>query len=323
MVKPIIRRYLNPEKRLELEEIKEYVDSLSKLFTSVRTFGDLAETINHINRNENQQEIEKSIDEIRKTRDNLEEKRRELLEIDAFVDVMFEILKQTYSELLFTYQTMKQNFENFEDKLHHTILLSLFEKNLLVTKTEYPYCSQQIDSIIEKSFRYTNENFHYLLNYRKFVELLEGFLEKQNTSSIVKELLVQCKSKSFLKEFHDIFKRLLPCSYELLEITEINNRLKHDIYDMICHGKDNFNDIQNCIRNLVDRVQLHASIKIDFNLRNVKESLEKIFNSLNQCIMNTTTDEGAIHYIRAYLQTTMMIQVDYYMNSVATFRHES
>ncbi|CAF4269014.1 unnamed protein product [Rotaria magnacalcarata] len=310
MVKPIIRRYLNPEKRLELEEIKEYVDSLSKLFTSVRTFGDLAETINHINRNENQQEIEKSIDEIRKTRDNLEEKRRELLEIDAFVDVMFEILKQTYSELLFTYQTMKQNFENFEDKLHHTILLSLFEKNLLVTKTEYPYCSQQIDSIIEKSFR-------------KFVELLEGFLEKQNTSSIVKELLVQCKSKSFLKEFHDIFKRLLPCSYELLEITEINNRLKHDIYDMICHGKDNFNDIQNCIRNLVDRVQLHASIKIDFNLRNVKESLEKIFNSLNQCIMNTTTDEGAIHYIRAYLQTTMMIQVDYYMNSVATFRHES
>ncbi|CAM4841945.1 unnamed protein product [Rotaria magnacalcarata] len=92
---------------------------------------------------------------------------------------------------------------------------------------------------------------------------------------------------------------------------------------MISHGKDNFNDIQNCIRNLVDRVQLHTSIKIDFDLQNVKESLEKIFNSLNQCIMNTTTDEGAIHYIRAYLQTTMMIQVDYYMNSVATFRHES
>ncbi|CAF2188536.1 unnamed protein product, partial [Rotaria magnacalcarata] len=133
IVKPIIRRYLNPEKRLELEEIKEYVNSLSKLFTSVKTFGDLAETINHINRNENQQEIEKSIDEIRKTTDNLEEKHRELLEINAYVDVMFEILKQTYSKLLFTYQTMNENFENFGDKLHHTILLSLFEKNLLVT----------------------------------------------------------------------------------------------------------------------------------------------------------------------------------------------
>ncbi|CAF4846322.1 unnamed protein product, partial [Rotaria magnacalcarata] len=294
---------LNPEKRLELEEIKEYVDSLSKLFTSVRTFGDLAETINHINWNENQQEIEKSINEIRKTTDNLEEKRRELLEIDAFVDVMFEILKQTYSELLFTYQTMKKNFENFEDKLHHTILLSLFEKNLLVTKNEYPNCAQQVDSITEESFKVSRKTKYFF--YRK---------------GITRSMQI---NKSFSKEFHDIFKRLLPCSYELLEITEINSRLKHDIYDMICHGKDNFNDIQNCISFLFDRVQLYTSIKIDLDLQNVKESSEKIFNSLNQCIMNTKTDEGAIHYIRAYLQTTMMIQVDYYMNSVATFRHES
>ncbi|CAF1411988.1 unnamed protein product [Rotaria magnacalcarata] len=347
LVKPIIYRHLNPDQPLELEQIKEYVEDTSKSFADVRNFNDLIEAICRMNNNENQEEIEKNVEEIRVVKDSLEEKRQEELESDVFVDLMFEILKKTYLDLLFTYQAIEENFETFEDKLHHAILINLLEKNVLVTKNEYPDSAQKIDALIQELFTSEDE---YLMPYINFVESLLNFtseltvqcenikrrleqVEAQRriaTNKFAKASLDVVKNfvKKFvniensLKEFDSIFKCLLPNCYELLEMDEINRLLKLHIYEKLSHKNQDFDDIKSCIDTLIDHIRIHVLIKKSLEEINTQK-LEEIYDSFNQCTKPEKIDERAIHYIGAYIRTTMMIRIDDYMNSLAKFRHES
>ncbi|CAF4179913.1 unnamed protein product [Rotaria sordida] len=232
------------------------------------------------------------------------------------------------------------------------------EKNISNNENlSYDYV-EKLNSIIQQ-FRPTNsDKYLYLSHYKNFIGLFEEFLNNEKNFSHQSELLLQCNSlktnlydgyiqdpiktnqfakesldqiSSFiqrflkveksLKDFHHIFQCLLLYCYELLDLSEINDNLRNDIYNRICYQKQNFDDIKECIDILLNKVTCDKSIKKDFNINHAKQQLEYIYQSFDNCIINK--DERAIHYIGAYLRTIIMNTVDYYMNSLASFRYQT
>ncbi|CAF5061286.1 unnamed protein product, partial [Rotaria sp. Silwood1] len=237
-------------------------------------------------------------------------------------------------------------FEIFEDRLHHAILSIMTEKSSLISQEIHPDFATQLNTNFELSDSSRSSS------YIEFIEFLENRLSTEKTFSNREELISLCKNiknviedaktqnveatdqmvkksldiildfiKNFqevensLKEFHRIFKRLLPYRYELLDIPTINKNLKDDIYEHIFYQNQTFDNIEKCINGLLQ------NIKIDFNVEDVKRKLKNIFDLFNQYIKNK--DERVVHYIGTYLRESMMHRIDYYMNSLTTFRHKS
>ncbi|CAM4953543.1 unnamed protein product [Rotaria socialis] len=334
---------------LGAEEIKNRVEYLPTIFATIRRFDEIFESICLIDEKEIPNEIEQCIHDIEIALNNVEEKKKQYLEVNSTVDIMFGVLKKCSLNLLSFQEKLCQNFERFEDRLHHMILLTMTEENNSVSENQSFAHVKQLNSMIERP-RPSSDEYLYLCHYQKFVESFEHFLKIENSFSHAQELLSECKSiknslgngrienaaitnrfaeKSFgvilpfiqrfvkveesLNEFHQIFKCLLPYCYELLDLPIINSSLRDDIYNQICHQQQNFEDIKKCISALFVKVERKKAFD--------QEKLTDIFKSFDDCI--TSNDERAIHYIGAYVRTSMMNTVDYYMNSLASFRHRS
>ncbi|CAF3766463.1 unnamed protein product, partial [Adineta steineri] len=306
----IITLYLNS---VDIKEINNCVENLGKKFVTIKTFDDIYQCISNIIEIENHNEIQECISEIEKTRDNAEEIKREYFEVDTVVDIMFSILKE-YSLKLLTYQEqLSKNFEHFEDSLHHAILLNLAKKSNLISQEKYPTCATRMDAILKLSHPNFDNESHS--SYIKFIESLGSHLENEKMFSNRDELLSICQNlkeilenvktedipvsnqlakkslnvvsdftKKFaetentLKEFHQIFKCLLPYCYELSNISEINKKLKDNIYNYISYQEQSFDNIEECIKGLFKNAKRDDSIKIDFNIGSAEKKSKEILS---------------------------------------------
>ncbi|CAF3926815.1 unnamed protein product [Adineta steineri] len=347
----IITLYLNS---VDIKEINNCVENLGKKFVTIKTFDDIYQCISNIIEIENHNEIQECISEIEKTRDNAEEIKREYFEVDTVVDIMFSILKE-YSLKLLTYQEqLSKNFEHFEDSLHHAILLNLAKKSNLISQEKYPTCATRMDAILKLSHPNFDNESHS--SYIKFIESLGSHLENEKMFSNRDELLSICQNlkeilenvktedipvsnqlakkslnvvsdftKKFaetentLKEFHQIFKCLLPYCYELSNISEINKKLKDNIYNYISYQEQSFDNIEECIKGLFKNAKRDDSIKIDFNIGSAEKKSKEILSLFKKYI--ESQDERTVHYIGVYLRETMMIRIDDYMKGLSSFRH--
>jgi hypothetical protein len=326
-------------KRIEqLLNIVEQIDS----FQSVNEFVDSFEK--HETKNQTFEEKRNNLKE------TLKLIKMENIDIEFVKETIFKAIRVITLEVIDQKNKIIQIFEYFEKKLHEFLLLSIVknEKSLDFNNNYSSKLKKFIgqnasnnmfndcklffeEALIKCNIDASSGDFNEIKELAQnicniFNQYDHDDFDEICTSSFdtIKKLITRFyDAEDTLNKLLTFFSDLLPFCFELMDMKEINIQTKRDIYDVIGKPKDNFDDIIECVKNMIKQAKPHTSIKIDAKFLN-QDNLAKISlwaYALNEFL--NEKDELSIYSIGFFMREKLVQKLEVYLNSLVTFRYES
>ncbi|CAF4249410.1 unnamed protein product [Rotaria sordida] len=249
----------------------------------------------------------------------------------------------------------------------------MVEKSSFTPEGKYSYCAQRLIKFLEltRSNSYDNSQYIEFLKFlekvlqnekiyfdRTICQTLRGILVNNTTTPAVNRIAKEsfdrifqfiqnfAQVEKYLKDFHVIFRCLLPNCYELLDVPTINRRLKDDIYKFAKIEKDlpEFSELfQECLNKKYDHLseqevfssngkikkEIFDFLKQKKNFDDIRKLIQmfnqpRLIDLVEKCEQFVKDkDEKASTEISECLRQCIIDTTENYTTSLLTFRHQA